>query len=620
MVSVPNGLKSLCLKEQWATAGARRLGLAMLLTVWISLPTPGLDAQPPQVEPRITVASGWHPWYEIKSDPDESKNLIICGSRWDAARNAFYGFVYASANGGETWRTALEDRETDWVSEQSCAFGRNHTAYFVSEASKVIDGENHHDRGETRVFVSMDGGQHWRQTSSTAWSDYSTSAVSPTTGNLVTFYNDPGTYDPGRNRGSSVGALVFSPDGKRISGPFVDPAMKEINYQGVFPKNAVGLKDGSVVALYVAPRKSPAGIKYDLGIVRVELSPSPSATFSVIAWTTKCLTLDGSSLTFDEESNQLSAVYAREDGESCWLDLAISKDGGKSWARKLLSNGPKESTLGISHVSLAQGPGGILGLVWKDPERWLFATVKDGVLSGSPLELVRRPSTARVLNDSLMTIIGQSKGPQLEQSGLLPTAQVNVRAMPGVVWRSSALVRTVDRFLVVLPTVSADGEGLKSLVVSAPKEGNRHSIPSEAAGPPYEEVTGKIALLYGRAQCFDNAAGTLSIHLRIANRGDRPLRLPIRIEAEAVGSSAGKVIILNADNNLSGPGAIWDVSSSVTGNRLLPGTATYNSFPLLFQIKLAPGTIPTEHLLNLRVRVFAAKDSPSQLARPHRQR
>jgi len=126
----------------------------------------------------------------------------------------------------------LEDRNTTWVTEHSCAFGSNHRAYFISEASKVVDGESNHRLGTTRLYVSSDGGQQWTETFKTGWADWSTSAVSSASSRLYTFFNSRNTAEPGRNWGSNVGLLVFSPDGKNISGPFFDSTMQGLGYHG----------------------------------------------------------------------------------------------------------------------------------------------------------------------------------------------------------------------------------------------------------------------------------------------------------------------------------------------------------------------------------------------------
>src|SRR5271156_3116279 len=83
-------------------------------------------AQNMHLEGTTQIAQGVHLWYEIKADPEEPKNLILCGTKWDAFANSPYGFVYASSDTGSTWQAVLEDRNSPWVTEHSCAFGLKH--------------------------------------------------------------------------------------------------------------------------------------------------------------------------------------------------------------------------------------------------------------------------------------------------------------------------------------------------------------------------------------------------------------------------------------------------------------------------------------------------------------
>src|SRR5580698_357723 len=86
-----------------------------------------ITAAPIEIRSRVKISpteGGWYPWYEAVADPADSSKLIVCGSRWDARDNALYGFVRSSSDGGMTWHTALEDKSSAWVSEQSCAMSR----------------------------------------------------------------------------------------------------------------------------------------------------------------------------------------------------------------------------------------------------------------------------------------------------------------------------------------------------------------------------------------------------------------------------------------------------------------------------------------------------------------
>jgi hypothetical protein len=559
-----------------------------------------------QLESKVAIGTGWHPWYEVKADPDDRLNLILCGSRWDANRNALYGFVYASSDGGKTWRVALEDRSTTWVSDTSCAFGPRHSAYFISEASKVIDGLPHHHLGTARLFVSTDGGQQWAEASKTAWADYSTSAVSDISGNLFTFYNNSGMHDVDKDWGSTIGLLKFSPDGKTVSGPFLDSAMKERNYLGVFPSHAVSLRDGTVVALFFGGRDTQKGREYDLGLERAGLSPSSSPTFNVIASTKKCLNLDGYSLTYDAVRENLLVAYSEEAEGACRLMLAVSRDAGKTWTKKILLSSPGSFRGGINHVSLVERQDDTLGLLWEDSGNWWFAIVTEAGVVEAPIKLISRGKEVAISNDSLMTVVYEPGGAQPQGGNPGVTVGLNVRAMTGVVWRSNGLMASGNEFCAFSPNQVPGGEGLLLTVLSHTEKSERPATPSRIQDPSEEDVTKQVVLLYGRAQSFNKATGMLSIELRLGNRGDTPIRIPIRLEVKQISSRAGKVSILNADNGLTGSGAMWDISGIVAGDQIPPGATTYNTFRLSFHIDVSDGSIPTYNLLDAAVSVLAS--------------
>src|ERR1700719_3409937 len=283
-----------------------------------------------------SISEGVHLWYEIKADPEEPQNLIICGTKWDALMNSPYGFVYSSSDSGSTSRTVLEDRNSLWVTEHSCAFGLQHRAYFISEASKVFDGQQHHNLGVTRLYVSADAGKHWIETKKTGWADFSTSAVSSATGRLYTFFNDPSTSDPGKNRGS-VGMLVFSPDGKRVEGSFFTAEMRDRHYRDAYPSDAVALRSGGVSALYLGVRQTTVGLDEELGFISVSTLTEPSFNLTVIPRSTfdkGCVGLTNYALAYDRERNRLSVLYV-EGCRATRLMLTSSDDEGRTWSKSV---------------------------------------------------------------------------------------------------------------------------------------------------------------------------------------------------------------------------------------------------------------------------------------------
>ncbi len=563
------------------------------------------------------IRDGWHPWYEIKVDPDNSRSLIICGTKWDAAENAPFGFVYASSDGGATWQTALEDRASNWVTEQSCAFGSNHKAYFISEASKVTDGRVQHELGTTRLFVSNDSGAHWEEAIKTGWADYSTSAASFLSGRLFTFFNYWNTADQNKNWGSSIGLLVFSPNGKEVTGPVFDPKMQSRDYRGIFPSHAIALKSGAVVALYYGLNRF-AEVS-DLGIIRADGRTQPLLESTIISRRTadssrNCDTLRDNSLTYDSEHNRLFVVYSTGCEDRSEMMLTSSDDEGKTWAKSTVLLGLQNPSERGYSPSLIVCRGGILGLLWEEGAerrsgRWLFSYIRDGRLDGSPFELARGSEKYEVSNDSLMTTVIQSN----DTEGRNPYDPIghdialSVRSQLNAAWRVSGLTAVDNSILAIWSFGGSEGMHLYEKVLGPRGSISKAdmSIDGKASSDP--DVTRDVTLLYGGEQHFDTSSGILKVYVIIANRGNRPIWTPIKLEATDISSTIGSVSILNATNGLTSAGAIWDISDSITGGRIPPGTSS-NPIGLSFHLEI-PSTgmlhLKVDDLLLLKMRIVA---------------
>jgi hypothetical protein len=68
--------------------------------------------------------------------------------------------IYATHDAGSSWREVLRDSTHKWMSESSCAFGPDNTAYAAVSDSRVGEGGDHVDGG-LRVYRSSDAGQTW---------------------------------------------------------------------------------------------------------------------------------------------------------------------------------------------------------------------------------------------------------------------------------------------------------------------------------------------------------------------------------------------------------------------------------------------------------------------------
>jgi FlaG/FlaF family flagellin (archaellin) len=577
-----------------------------------------VHAQTPIPTNTAVIGDGWHPWYEVKADPVTSTNLIVCGTKWDSAHNSPFGFVYVSSDGGTTWRVALEDRATGWVTEHSCAFGRNHEAYFISAAATMIDGMPQGELGATRLFVSHDGGQHWNQTISTGWADYSTSAVSSASRRLYTFFNYWNTAEWDNKWGSSIGLLVFAPNGKQVDGPYFDSAMRTSDYSGVFPSDALTLKNGTVVAVYYGLRKVGSEAVADLGIVRADDSQLPSVRSTIVAnpavGGADCDTLSDHSLAYDYELNRLILVYADGCHGKNLIMLTSSDDSGSTWT-KSVAIAELSSNRRAFAPSLVVCPGGILGLLWEEGEtrhsgRWMFSHIRDHRLLQPPLQLSRGLDRYEVSNDTLRSSLSQSKNTEgRESDGPSDSAALTVYSQLNAVWKVSGLIASSSNVRAVW--ASGDESGMRLYTRSLGPSGSTERPWSSADGQITggTDVTRDTAILYGGTQHFDASTETLRVCVRVANRGGKAIRTPIELQAMEIRSGAGSVSILNATNGLTAAGAMWDISSSVTGDRIPPGT-TSAPFCLSFRVDISrkDGSPPRrDDLLALKMRILASR-------------
>jgi hypothetical protein len=591
--------RSVSVSRLYAARSALALILALLAVI---------DAAPEcSVQANAIVARGWHPWYEVQVDPEDRTHMVICGSRWDSEANALVGFVYTSVDSGQTWRVALEDKSTTWVSEHSCAIGPGHTVYFISEASDVVEGMPNHRRGTARLYVSTDGGGKWEEAVETGWADWTTSAVASKSGKLAVFFHYTSTPKEEKGAGSNIGVLTFSKDEKKMSGPVVNAEIGERNYQGIYPSNALSLRDGTVAALYYGRRPENGG--FDLGLVRANVDAGEPPQFSEIAHaksgaTAKCFSgLGDYGLAYDGSKNRLLAVYRDETNGKCGLMLATSDDSGVTWTNRVLGRNQDGADTRCFKMSVAVNSQGELGVLWSDGgARWRFAKAGNSYVLELPVEMWANREPQKISNDALWIVFRRSTGGKGAKS-TQPALTVNVRSFPSRVWRASGLIAMKEGFYVIGLTGEAANQGLYGVPVGA----NRNESPVKAAAiapPMFRDVTGETNLVYGGTQTFDEKTGTLAIDVQLVNHAKEPLQTPLYLVAEDVRSEIGRVTILNADNGFAGPGASWDLSRSVTGNQIPAGAAMFNSVRLLFHIDISEKRISTNRLLSFDAKVF----------------
>jgi hypothetical protein len=606
--------------------------LVIIAFLMLLLPSTSSIAEVPKpyVQRIGVVADGLHLWYEIKADPEDSSRLVICGTKWDALANTPFGFVYFSGDSGRTWHTALEDRSSVWVTEHSCAIGSHHLAYFVSNAAKQEQIGANPVIGTARLFVSVDSGEHWVEKTKIGWTDYSSSAVSKTSGRLYTFFHAGLlTRDPDVEEGNALGLLVFSPDGTKVAGPYLSSSgVGDSPYTGIYPSDAIALPSGSVIALYYASRQGPRGPEIEVGTVRADASPEAKLSQIAIGHQqndSSCLNFDHGALTYDSGDNRLFVIYQEGCGSASRVMLATSNNEGKTWSAGVPVAMPKNGSGRISSPSLIATSGHTLGLLWEDKpysSLWFFSSIENNSSVTLPIALSEESGSVEISNDSLWTSISQPGhlGPSPNTS---PDAVigVDVQDMANALWRTDGMAATKDGIITIWSAGTSDGMQLRSALIRMPGQGFH---PNALQTLEFEDVTRDMLLMYSgeqgyAGQYYDETNRTLTICSAIRNRTDHAIKSPIEVRLESLYSNWAPVSVLNASNSLPGPGAVWDISRLLTGDRIAGG-AKSNPFCMTFRFGSSPKrpSLRDLDLLSFSLKVLAKhEDSPATSAETH---
>lgn len=565
----------------------------------------------------------WYPWYEIEADPADSRKLIVCGSEWRTNENALYGFVSASSDGGQSWQTALEDHNSDWVSEPSCAMGISGQAYFVSEAAEVVDAMPHPERGVTRIYSSNDAGRHWREAARTGWADYSASVIdtaNPERARLYTFFNNVDWTNS--TAPTTVGLMTYRQGPSGVRRPILSPGMASYGYQGSFPRKAIILKDGSVLAVYRGTLKGTKGPELEIGTVRLDknhnmlLDPVP-AVHATIRREESCFIDDAEA--YDRSRNRLYIAYHKFIDGKCRFMMTASYDEGRTWAEAWGITEPDSFSRSYHDPVMAFNREGILGLLWRDTlssDCWYFAaSITEGrnLASVQPLSSVcsHSPDANSVPADAFIeTVIRQQ--PTGSQMGSGASVRI-VDHGNGVFENASALAVTADGIFHPVWVQSENGHGelrTASLAVGASHSTSR--VGQRIEKNAVRAVTDKLAVLFGGAQHYDARTGRLIVTLAIENRSHESLYGPISIKVLSLTSELGDVEILNSNNGISGSGAIWKIQPAYD-DVLKPYSKTL-PFQLSFRIKPKTSGWPSSfNLVSLQLEILGAIQERSPL-------
>jgi hypothetical protein len=389
-----------------------------------------------------------------------------------------------------------------------------------------------------------------------------------------------------------------------VSGPFFVPSIAKRNYQGTYPSDAISLTTGPIVALWYGMRLNASGVQADLNVIRITDSRPPVLTSVRISRTQDdklCMAFNQAALAYDPGRNRLFVLYV-SGCQGKQISLASSNDEGRTWSKSAVIAEAQGPFAGFSHPSLVAEKDR-LAVLWEGGDgsgNWFLSTIESGTLVSS-MQLSNAKDVVNVSSRSLLTSIENS--PSFSQQLGSNSIQLHVRDEAEAVWRANGLLRLDEGILAVWPSNAGTGAKLWFGAVSSATSVQKAGAP---AVPPMRDVTEDSVILYGGTQDFDDRTSVLTVCLSLKNAGLHSLTIPIELRAERITSTVGPVADTNARNGVSGAGATWDISSSVTGDRI-PPHATSNPFCLTFRLNLVGHRSgEPESLLDIALRVFSS--------------
>jgi hypothetical protein len=584
---------------------------AACLAVWGSHPRseelPSVVHVGPNVQVSAAKASTMHGEGMIVADPTDGRRLLVCSMSND--QEIGQGIVaYASHDRGVHWqRTFPTPNDKPGGGDPACAFGPDGVAYLT-----MIPGDSTAEQLRMPVFRSEDGGQTWHAVGVTGFLDRESIVVDGTGGRFHNRVYVHGVASPGATDGArlSVVRLYTSVDGGRTFGRPAERVSPEP--RAVFPAgNGIVLSDGRWVAVFGELKHSgdrsrlATAAEPENSWVKIVTSDdggdSLNAPVTVSGWHMPNNFLRQSSLvptiaadsTHGPFCDRLYVVWPDSRFGGTDVLFAYSTDRGNTWSQPTMINddrAPSPSAAAPNHLlpAVAVNSAGVVAITWLDrrdaPDNLGWRERVRVSLDGGETFL-----TSTVVAEASARFDGREHWPTSAitggsgaPSGAGSPARLTILASPHIYFPGDYATVTADRdgvfhaywidnrtgwHQVWTASIDVAGSGIKNGSIDL---------------ADLDDLT-RLITLKAMPTAYDRGAETASVTLRLINSSPKTLRGPFKLRLLRADSDVAALESVGASNGLTGPGAVWDVSSSTDGSRLDPG-ATSGPFVLTFKL------------------------------------
>jgi hypothetical protein len=528
--------------------------------------------------------------------PDDPDRLIVCTFESDGAYPRATSAAYVSLDGGNAWMRTLLLSQSLWVSETSCAAGRDGHAYFSASASDTSRGGQSHQRGTMEVLRSLDGGISWSEPHRYPFIDWTSLTVVPIAGRSEQVYlfgniMAAGFGDSGNGEWSvGRGLMAVSRDGVHFTPPIYPSGAAALQLEtGAFPISALPDQDGHVVVLFGRRAKGEEDFSYALYFTdgknyeAVGTIVIPHGIHDVQTLSAQ-MAIDRS----QRFRNRLYVAFPATENDRHIVVLATSDDGGRNWhTRSLLQHDVDVATIErrSSFAGVAVNKDGVLAVEWLPPGGCpLLAISLDGgesvadiVHLGSCREGEDKQLVPSAVKNLLWTLTAYRFRGQSERKG--PGFTTFVETAPQ--WDSKIVSDAAGRFHVFWEEFGEDGKA-ELLTASVAVHPARPDSPRNFDVSRWQDVSSDAVIDVVRQE-FDPYSAVFRMDVSVSNPGEK-IPQPAFLEVIGDHSDCGSVEYLNVSERSKDGNAIFRIPGVQSGQNLMPGDHT---LPVHLEVRVA---------------------------------
>ena len=592
-----------------AAGGVTSAAVVTLLTPLAAV-TSRIVAEPPV---HVSVADAGKSMGEvlIAADPADRRRLVACAMIYSNEENRMWVSAYRTDDRGRTWTRVLETRGADRANEAdpSCTFGRDGRVYLAAISHRPYG--NFTAETFLKLFRSVDGGARWSQSVMLPVKsfvfDREYLVVDRTGGqNDGTLYMNAaagvrGSADAAAE--DAVGLWLSRDAGTTFETPLIRPITAG---QFVMPRaNSVVLSDGTVAILFgELNKRSPSGQPIfsarewnargqAAARLRIATSADGGRSLQLGAKVADCymssslglgaqspyLAVDPGSAAFKD---RLYVVWPDARSGRSEILLAYSADKGQTWSTPIFvddDHGTATSSTGgdDSLPVVAVNQHGVVGVMWYDRREvpdglgWdvRFAASTDGGQTFAP-SIRLSTATSRFGSELRLATFGFVDDRNDTRQG--HDLQVNIQARQFFAGDTAGMA--ADAGGVFHPAWIDHRTGTSqvwSASVSVDAKGVRNGSP---ALERLNDVSSSITLDV-QSTAYDQHSSEVGVTIALRNTSATSVPLPLTMRLLQATSEVGdRVDVLNADNQSSGPDAVWEFGSATAGGRLDPQATT----------------------------------------------